>query len=61
MNLEQRVAPGLMLSCTGRFEVSSSPLYKKMQIKGGNRVAVLHAPEGYGAALGDLPDGVTVS
>jgi hypothetical protein len=39
---------------------SGTPLPKKLGIKGGMRVAILHAPAGFGATLGELPDGVIV-
>lgn len=37
---------------------SGTPLPKKLGIKPGMRVALLHAPDGIGATLGALPDGV---
>lgn len=37
---------------------SGTPLPKKLGIKAGMRVALLHAPEGFEATLGALPDGV---
>ncbi len=40
---------------------SGTPLPKKLGIKDGSRVALLHAPEGFGDTLGELPDGVTVT
>ena len=39
---------------------SASPLYRKLGIKAGHRVAVLHAPDGFEALLGQLPEGVEV-
>lgn len=39
---------------------SSRPLIEKLGIKAGTRIALLHAPRGYGTALGRLPPGVTV-
>jgi hypothetical protein len=36
---------------------SSTPLPKKLCIKEGARVALVGAPEGFGAALGELPAG----
>ena len=38
---------------------SGTPLPKKLGIKEGSRVTLLHAPDDF--ALGDLPDGVTVA
>lgn len=38
---------------------SATPLYRKLGIKAGHRVAVLHAPDGF-EALGQLPEGVEV-
>lgn len=37
---------------------SGKPLASKMGIKPGQRIIILHAPEGYEATLGVLPDGV---
>ena len=37
---------------------SGTPLPKKLGIKPGMRVALLHAPDGFEATLGSLPDGV---
>jgi hypothetical protein len=39
---------------------SGTPLAKKLGIKPGHRVAVVHAPDDFEAALGELPDGVVV-
>src|SRR3954463_14584031 len=39
---------------------SGTPLAKKLGIKSGHRVAVVHEPYDFEAALGDLPDGVVV-
>jgi ABC-type Na+ transport system ATPase subunit NatA len=39
---------------------SGTPLPKKLGIKEGSAVAVLNAPAGFAATLGDLPDRVTV-
>ena len=39
---------------------SGTPLPKKLGIKPGQRVALLHAPEGFDSVLGELPDGVAV-
>ena len=39
---------------------SATPLYRKLGIKPGHRVAVLNAPEGFAARLGALPEGVEV-
>lgn len=38
----------------------ATPLYRKLGIKAGYRVAVLNGPEGFSAALGVLPEGVEV-
>lgn len=38
---------------------SKRSLVEKLGIKPGARVAILHAPQGYDATLGDLPDGIT--
>lgn len=37
---------------------SGKPLAQKMGIKGGQRILILNAPEGYDVMLGELPDGV---
>jgi len=37
---------------------SATPLYRKLGIKAGHRVAVLHAPGEFEALLGQLPEGV---
>ena len=39
---------------------SGTPLWKKLGIKQGNRVAFPSAPDGFLGLLGELPDGVTV-
>jgi hypothetical protein len=39
---------------------SGTPLPKKLGIKPGHRVAVVHAPPGFAAMLGELPDDVAV-
>ena len=39
---------------------SGTPLPKKLGIKEGSRVALLHAPDGFGNTLGELPDDVTI-
>ena len=39
---------------------SGTPLPRKLGIKPGHRVALLRAPEGFDATLGELPDGVAV-
>jgi hypothetical protein len=39
---------------------SGSPLPKKLGIGEGHRVAILRAPEGFAATLGELPDAVRV-
>ena len=40
---------------------SGTPLAKKLGIKEGHRVAFPGAPSGFGALLGDLPDGARVT
>jgi len=40
---------------------SGTPLSKRLGIKAGSRVALLHAPEGFIDTLGELPHGVTVT
>ena len=40
--------------------MSKTPLVKKLRIKGGNRLALLHAPEGYLSMLVDLPEDVVI-
>jgi hypothetical protein len=37
---------------------SGTPLIKKLGIKAGAKIAILNAPEGYDATLGELPDNV---
>lgn len=37
---------------------SSTPLAKKLGIKGGSRVALVNAPDDFEATLGELPDNV---
>src|SRR4051794_23366791 len=44
----------------GSAGYSGTPLPKKLGIKEGARVALLAAPDGYDATLGQLPDGVAV-
>ena len=39
---------------------SGKPLASKMGIKSGQRIIILHAPNGYETTLGALPDGVEV-
>jgi hypothetical protein len=39
---------------------SGTPLPRKLGIKDGSRVAVVGAPDGFEATLGELPDGATV-
>ena len=39
---------------------SATPLPKKLGIKEGHTVALLHAPEGFDATLGELPVGVRI-
>ena len=39
---------------------SGTPLPRKLGIREGDRVALLHAPEGFDAVLGELPPGVEV-
>ena len=41
--------------------MADSQLAKKLQIKPGNRVAILNAPEGFAESLGKLPEGAKVS
>jgi len=41
--------------------MAQNSLPKKLLIKPGYSIAVLNAPEGYAAVLGDLPDGVTLA
>ncbi len=40
---------------------SGTPLPKKLGIKAGHRIALLHAPEGFDKTLGDLPDDTAVA
>ena len=40
---------------------STAPLAKKLHLKPGYRVLLLHAPDGYRARLDPLPDGATVA
>ena len=40
---------------------SQRSLVEKLGIKPGMRIAILHAPRGYRATLGELPPGVTVT
>jgi hypothetical protein len=40
---------------------SGTPLPRKLGIKPGHRIAFVHAPGGFRAALGPLPDGVSVA
>jgi hypothetical protein len=39
---------------------SGTPLPRKLGIKPGHRLVLLGAPEGFGATLGELPEGVAV-
>jgi hypothetical protein len=39
---------------------SGTPLVRKLGIRPGMRVAYVHAPDGFEALLGELPDGVRV-
>ncbi len=39
---------------------SGTPLVKKLGIKSGNRIALLHAPAHYLDLLGGLPDGLSI-
>lgn len=41
-------------------DYSGTPLYKKLGIKEGARVAFVRAPSGFAESLGPLPDGVQV-
>jgi hypothetical protein len=40
---------------------SGTPLPRKLGIKPGARVALLRAPEGFDATLGELPEGIAVA
>jgi hypothetical protein len=40
---------------------SGTPLFKKLGIKPGMRVCIVHEPAGYDQTLADLPDGVHLS
>lgn len=40
---------------------SGTPLTRKLGIKPGARLALVHAPEDFEAVLGELPDGVAVA
>lgn len=40
---------------------SGTPLTRKLGIKPGARLALVNAPEGFEAVLGELPDGVALS
>ena len=44
----------------GMVGYSGTPLPKKLGIKPGQRVALLRAPEGFDATLGELPEGVAL-
>jgi predicted transport protein len=46
---------------TENLENPENPLVKKLRIQPGQRIAILNAPQGYRASLGELPEGVTVS
>ena len=39
---------------------SATPLQKKLGFKEGQTIALLDTPDGFGALVGDLPNGVTV-
>jgi hypothetical protein len=39
---------------------SGTPLVRKLGIKPGATVALIRAPEGFDAVLGEIPDGVTI-
>jgi hypothetical protein len=41
--------------------MAETPLAKKLLLKPGQRVAIVQAPEGFRAALGPLPEGITVA
>jgi hypothetical protein len=45
----------------GDVKMADNQLVKKLQIKPGNRVAVLNAPEGFIKSLGTLPEGAKLS
>src|SRR5690349_20168385 len=46
---------------TGRDKGSTSPLVKKLGIAPGAKVAILGAPDGFDATLGELPEGAVVT
>ena len=41
--------------------MTDNPLLKKIKLKPGQRAAIVNAPAGYIASLGQLPDGVEIS
>jgi hypothetical protein len=46
---------------SGAAGYSGTPLVRKLGIKPGARVALIAAPEGFEAVLGELPDGVALA
>ncbi|MGO9451958.1 MAG: hypothetical protein ACLQDV_13105 [Candidatus Binataceae bacterium] len=57
--LKQRPSGARLLSVFSAYE--DTPLPKKLGIKAGGAVAVLKAPRGLRATLGELPDGARIS
>ena len=49
-----------MSAAAGPAGYSGTPLARKLGIKTGARLALIGAPEGFDAALGDIPDDVIV-
>lgn len=45
---------------SGGAGYSGTPLVRKLGIKAGATVALIEAPEGFDAVLGEIPDGVTI-
>ena len=41
--------------------MAASSVAQKLQIKGGNRVAIISVPGDYGEIVGSLPEGITLS
>lgn len=41
--------------------MAASSVAQKLQIKGGNRVAIISVPGDYGEIVGNLPEGITLS
>ena len=50
-----------MSAAAGAAGYSGTPLARKLGIKTGARLALIGAPEGFDAALGDIPDDVIVA